>query len=167
MRSVSRASAPAAAAKAEPRQAPAPGELRQAALRLLARREHTRSELERRFARTGAPAEDIATVLDALERDGYLSDTRFANALVAHKAGRYGKRAIAYALRERGIDHDVMCEALEALAGRDEIAEAIALLARRFTGAPRDDRDRARRMRFLIARGYGPSVARAASGSAL
>lgn len=162
MRSASRASAAAAAAKAEPRRAPTPAELRQAALRLLARREHARSELELRLARRGGNAADIAGVLDALERDGYLSDARFAHALVAQRAGRYGKRAIAYALRERGVDGEVTREALDALAGRDEIDEALALLARRFPNVPSDDRDRARRVRFLIARGYAPATARRA-----
>jgi len=139
-----------------------PAELRAAALRLLARREHSRSELELRLARRGGDAADVAAVLDALERDGYLSDTRFAHAVVAQKAGRYGKRAIAHALRERGVDGDVAREALDALTGGDEIDEASSLLARRFPNVPSDDRDRARRVRFLIARGYAPATARRA-----
>ena len=156
MRSASRASDRTAAAAATP------AKLRAAALRLLARRERSRSELELRLSRRGGDVADIAAVLDALERDGYLSDARFAHALVAQKAGRYGKRAIAHALRERGVDFDVTREALDALAGHDEIDEAMALLARRFPNAPSDDRDRARRIRFLIARGYAPAAARRA-----
>jgi regulatory protein len=159
MRWASRASDRTAAAKADPRQASSPGALRQAALRLLARREHARSELELRLSRRGGDAADIAAVLDALERDGYLSDARLANALVAQKAGRYGKRAIAHALRERGVDGDATREALDALAGRDEIDEARTLLARRFPDAPHDDRERARQLRFLIGRGYALPIA--------
>ena len=133
---------------------------------MLARREHARAELEARLLRGGAEAADVASVLDALERDGYLSDARFAQGLVTQRAGRYGKRAIAHALRERGVDRTIAREALDGLAGRDELAEAIALLARRFSGPPRDDRERVRRIRFLIARGYDASVARRAEADA-
>jgi regulatory protein len=141
---------------------PEPRALRAAALRMLARRDHSRAELAQRLARGGGDESEIASVLDALERDGYLSDARCAHALVVHKAGRYGRRAIAHALRERGIDADAARSALEALRGNDEMAEARALVARRFAGAPRDGRERARRIRFLIARGYDAAVARVA-----
>jgi regulatory protein len=137
-------------------------DVRAAALRLLARREYARAELELRLARRGAEPADIARVLDSLERDGYLSDARYAQMLVTHKAGRYGKRAIAHALRERGVAADAAREALDALRGTDELSEARALVARRFAAAPRDERERARRIRFLIARGYGVAVAREA-----
>jgi len=159
MRWASRASDRTAAAKADPRQAPTPGELRQAALRLLARRERSRSELELRLSRRGGAAADVATVLDALERDGYLSDARFAHALVAQKAGRYGKRAIAHALRERGVAAQASSDAIEALRGVDEVADARRLLSRRFAEAPADDRERAKQVRFLLGRGYALSIA--------
>jgi regulatory protein len=136
--------------------------LRQAALRLLARREYARAELAARLARQGSDAADVAAVLDALERDGYLSDARFAQALVSQKAGRYGRRAIAYALRERGVDAEAVRDALDALRDVDELGEARKLVERRFPGAPRDPRDQARRIRFLMGRGYTLSTARAA-----
>ena len=131
-------------------------------MRLLARREYARAELELRLARRGAEPADIACVLDALERDGYLSDARYAQMIVTNKSGRYGRRAIAHALRERGVAPETARTALDALHGNDELSEARALVARRFAAPPRDERDRARRIRFLIARGYGVAVAREA-----
>ncbi|MCC7218800.1 MAG: regulatory protein RecX [Burkholderiales bacterium] len=129
------------------------------AVRWLARREYSRAELAERLRRRGATADDVERALDELAAAGYLSDARYAQAVVAQRAGRYGRRAIAHALKERGIaaaDADV---ALAPLAGTDELADARALWQRRFGTAPADDRERARQVRFLQSRGYGLSVA--------
>jgi regulatory protein len=158
MRSASRASAATARRTAAATATPADA-LRARALRLLARREYARAELRERLARAGGERSDVEQVLDALERDGYLSDARFAEMLVAQKAGRFGRRAIVHALRERGVAAQASSDALEALAGRDEIDEARMLLARRFPDAPDDDRERAKQVRFLLGRGYALSIA--------
>jgi regulatory protein len=80
-----------------------PASLRATAVRMLARREWARAELRDRLARAGGERDEIERVLDALERDGYLSDARYAQMIVAQKAARFGSRAIAQALRERGV----------------------------------------------------------------
>jgi regulatory protein len=143
--------------------------LRAAAVRMLARREYPRAELRDRLARAGGDRDEIERVLDALERDGYLSDARYAQMIVAQKAGRFGPRAIAYALRERGVAAQASSDALEALRTVDEVADARRLLSRRFADPPADDRERARQVRFLVGRGYGLSIAlavvRGVSGS--
>jgi len=133
--------------------------LKAAAVRLLARREYARAELGERLIARGAERAEVERVLDELERGGYLSDARFAQALVAQKAGRYGKRAIAHELREKRVAPAAAEEALSALAHSDELAEATALWERRFGIAPKDQREKARQVRFLMARGYGMSVA--------
>jgi regulatory protein len=133
--------------------------LKAAAVRLLARREYARAELGERLIARGAERAEVERLLDELERGGYLSDARFAQALVAQKAGRYGKRAIAHELREKRVAPAAAEEALAALAHSDELAEATALWERRFGIAPKDRREKARQVRFLMARGYGMSVA--------
>jgi regulatory protein len=138
---------------------PGATDVRAAALRLLARREYARAELELRLARRGAEPADIARVLDSLERDGYLSDARYAQALVAQRAGHLGQRAIARDLRERGIASDDAKAALSPLAERDEIADATALWQRRFGQPPADERERARQVRFLVSRGFSAATA--------
>ena len=110
------------------------------------------------FAAAPIPA-GVTRTLDALEQQGYLSDARFAHAVVAQKAGRYGKRAIAHALTQRHVESAAAQSALAALANADELADATALWQRRFAGAPKDERERARHIRFLLARGYSLSLA--------
>ena len=133
--------------------------LKAAAIRLLARREYARAELAERLIARGAVRAEVEQVLDELERNGYLSDARFAQAVVAQKAGRYGKRAIAHELRQKHVEPAAARDALAAIAQTDELAEAMALWQRRFGNPPQDEREKARHVRFLLARGYGMAIA--------
>jgi regulatory protein len=135
-----------------------PRTLKQRAVGMLARREYSRAELAARLAAGGGSRDEIDPVLDELERAGYLSDARFASAVVRQKAGGYAKRAIAHALREKGVAAPAAMEALAALDGDDEFAQAQALWRRRFGKAPADEREKARQVRFLVSRGYATSV---------
>ena len=137
----------------------APASPRVAALRLLARRDYSRVELAARLRARGVPAPEIDALLEDFERLGYLSDERYANALVAQRAGRLGSRAIARDLREKGIAADAAKEALAPLAQRDELVDAMALWQRRFGQPPVDAREKGRQVRFLVARGFSASVA--------
>ena len=129
------------------------------AVRLLARREYGRARSNARATRRGHPRDDVDATLDELERRGFLSDARYAQALVAHRAGRFGRRAIAHELKEKRVDADAAKQALSSLAGIDELAEAMALWRRRFDAPPGDEREKARQVRFLMARGYSMSIA--------
>ncbi len=137
---------------------PAPSALA-SAVRMLARREYGRAELRARLVMRGVPAGEVDAALDELARRGLLSDARYAEAFVTQKAGRYGRRAIAHALREKGVDEAAAASALTALAGRDEVDEALALWNRRYGSPPVDEREKARHVRFLLSRGYSMSVA--------
>src|SRR6184192_553596 len=113
--------------------------LKAAAIRLLARREYARAELAERLIARGAVRAEVEQVLDELERNGYLSDARFAQAVVAQKAGRYGKRAIAHELRQKHVEPAAARDALAAIAQTDELAEATALKVLRKVGTVVDD----------------------------
>ena len=133
--------------------------VRATAIRMLSRREYARAEIEQRLLARGADAAEVTRTLDDLQRLGYLSDARFARMLVARKAGRFGKRAIARAIREHRVEPSAAREAIDSLASNDDVADAKIVRQRRFGAPPRDERERARQIRFLVARGYGLSVA--------
>jgi len=136
-----------------------PPSIKAVAVRLLARRDYARAELAQRLlARGGDPAE-VERALDELARLGYLSDARYASGVVAHRAGRFARRAIAHELREKGVDAPAAEAALAALDGQDDLADATALWQRRFGTAPRDEREKARQFRFLLSRGYSTAIA--------
>jgi regulatory protein len=136
-----------------------PRTLRQRAVALLARRDYARAALTARLAAAGGTRDEIEPLLDELQRAGYLCDARLASTIVGHKRGAFGKRAIAHALREKGVDDDVARQALAALEGVDEVEAAFALWRRRFDVAPAGEREKARQLRFLQSRGYSATVA--------
>lgn len=123
------------------------------AIRLLARREYARSELQQKLVAKGAPPDEVRTLLDELVAQGYLSDARYAQTLVASKSGAFGRRRLATALRAKGVGRADIDSALAA-AGVDDEAALRALWQRRFGRPPLDARDKARQVRFLQARGF-------------
>jgi regulatory protein len=127
------------------------------AIGLLARREYARVELEQKLLIKGWEKNEIRAALDELAAQGYLSDARYAQALVAQKAGRYSRRGIAAELRTKGVGPQEI-EAALAQANLDDDAALAALWQRRFGRAPADEREKARQVRFLQSRGFALSA---------
>lgn len=129
--------------------------LRRRAMDLLARREHGREELARKLVLRGALPEDIAPVLEALEGEGLLSESRFVEAFVRQQLSRgKGPVAIEHGLRERGISAGDASLALESL-DVDWVVQARSVRVRRFgAGSPVGDAARAKQARFLQSRGF-------------
>jgi regulatory protein len=132
------------------------------AVRLLARRDHSRAELKaklRHGSAEGDAAADIERVLDRLERDHLLSDERFAGALTRARASRFGDSRIRHELKRSGVSGLLVDGAVAALKGT-ELERAHALWARRFGALPRDAAERGRQARFLQARGFSTETIR-------
>ena len=134
-----------------------PKSLKARAIGCLARREYARAELRDKLLATGATPIEVDPVIDDLAAQGYLSDERYAHALVRQKSGGYSKRSIAQTLKAKGIPGEVVTEALDG-GDADDAATLVALWRRRFGRAPADDRERARQARFLQSRGFGLSA---------
>jgi regulatory protein len=131
--------------------------LKAQAVRLLARREYARAELEDKLVAKGAARGDARAVLDELAASGYLSNERYAHAVSRQMAGRYSRRSIAGELKAKGVAADDI-EAALATTGVDDAAALEALWRRRFGELPADDREKARQIRFLQARGFAVSA---------
>jgi len=137
--------------------------LRARALRFLAIREHSRLELSRKLSRylgEGEATDALDVLLDDLERDGWLSDQRFADQWVASRSNRFGDARIRQELRARGVDADKASPPLKANAlENSEHARALELWRRRYGGeAAVDLNERARQARFLMQRGFSGEV---------
>ena len=133
--------------------------LRERALRHLARRDHSRAELVRKLAPHGEPAE-IDAVIERMGELGLQSDTRYAEAFVRGKAGRFGASRLRSELARRGIDRDLINEAIAGECVESEGDRARAVLRGRFTEPPADAREWARQARFLQTRGFAPDLIR-------
>lgn len=127
--------------------------LRARAMRLLARREHSREELRRKLAPRVAEGEDLEAVLDELAARGWLSDARFAEQAIRANARRFGPRKLAESLRARGVGEEEIAAAFRA-AGPDGGSSVERVWSGRFGAAPADARDKARQVRFLQGRGF-------------
>jgi regulatory protein len=67
---------------------PQTADIRQVALRLLARRDHAIGELARKLRERGFGTDEIKPVLVEFEREGWLSDARFAEVFVRSRIDR-------------------------------------------------------------------------------
>jgi regulatory protein len=125
------------------------------AVRLLAGREHTRLELQRKLRARHADEALVETVLDDLERRGLLSDERFAERYVEQRGCRgYGPLRIRAELAERGIGGELATRWLDD--GHHDWSEILAdAAAGKFGSGPVSDRrELAKRGRFLEQRGF-------------
>ena len=130
-------------------------EARETAIRLLARREHSRRELAAKLVARGFGDAVVAEVLDALEAEGLLSDARFVESyLHSRREKGYGPLRRRAELRERGVDEALIEAGLAAL-DADWASLCERAWRKRFGGQPpRDLRERARQQRFLCQRGF-------------
>jgi regulatory protein len=135
-----------------------PPTLRGRALRLLGRREFSRQELDKRLrGYTEDPAE-LEALLDDLTERGWLSDARYADAVVRKRKGQFARRSIAQELKQAGVAVEVTDAALAEVDPDEEFAVALALCRRKFRHAPVDQKEKARQIRFLQSRGYSLSL---------
>jgi regulatory protein len=145
-------------------------DIHERALGLLAVRQRSRRELERRLVQAGFERDDVEGELSRLETVGLIDDEAFARALVEGKMGSRGesRRVVAGRLAQAGVAPDVALLALdEAPEGEQERADRLAeTRAGRLLGL--DEYAAVQRLYgFLARRGYPPDIARTAARRAL
>ena len=140
-------------------------EVRDKALSLLTRREHSRSELQQKLFQRGFDSALIEEVLSELCARNQLSDVRYAQALVSHRAKTgYGPDYIRQELRERSVDPLIIDEALVG-AECSWLEVATAKHAGHFPDPViQDYKDWARRASYLQRRGFDMETIRQVLG---
>ena len=151
--------------------------LKARALRLLSMREYSRKGLSAKLEESAAralklnPAEEgseelaqgvplaiqIEAVLDDFEARGWLSDQRFAEALVRRRSERFGTRKIQDELSQAGVDSAKTAELLRNLK-ETEYQRAHELWLRKFGVLATEQKERARQYRFLASKGFSSAV---------
>ena len=134
--------------------------LRERALRLLARREHSRAELARKLRTYASPEEELETLLEDLSRRKFLSDERYAESRAHALSRKYGAARIAHELRAKGLGKE-LAEQASGVARATEVERAREIWRRKFRIAPRTREERAKQMRFLQSRGFSFDAIRA------
>ncbi|WP_062310237.1 RecX family transcriptional regulator [Polynucleobacter sinensis] len=151
--------------------------LKARALRLLSMREYSRKGLAAKLEEASArmlkfnlpeaepeappPGKSLAVqieeVLDDFEARGWLSDERFAEALVRRRSERFGVRKIADELQQAGVDSEKAANLIKSLK-ETEYQRAQELWMRKFGVVATEQKERARQYRFLASKGFSAAV---------
>ena len=154
-----------------------PPSLKGRALRLLAAREHSRAELERKLRRHEVEPGQLTQLLAELQAKGFIDERRVIESVVHRRAAALGVARIRQELQAKGLGADTTRAALAGLQ-QSELERARALWRKKFGVVP--DRPagsstptpasamqaRARQARFLAARGFDGATIRRVVGGA-
>jgi regulatory protein len=129
------------------------------ALRLLAGREHSRQELERKLASHEQEPGQLKTALDELQAKGFIDEQRVVDSVLHRRSQRLGAGRIRQELQAKGVDADRVALAMASLKAT-ELERAREVWRRKFGARPKDASEHARQARFLAARGFAGDVVR-------
>jgi len=137
------------------------------ATRLLALREHSVEELRAKLKKKGFDESIIGDTLKSFLKRGHLDDSRFASSLARRTLERKpaGRSYLVAVLRRKMIARDLAEQIVaQLLDGRDETAQAVAALQRKWPELARIEVETARRRAYsyLSRRGFGYEASKTA-----
>ena len=111
------------------------------ALRYLAPRPRSRSEVETRLLRADVPAGVVTEVLSRLQEQGYVDDTAFATWWVDNRLrfSPRGAQALRLELAQKGVDRTVIDDALTGMDASEQALAAGRTRAERWRHLPHDE----------------------------
>ena len=137
------------------------------AFRLLAMRARTAVELDRALERAKVPEKDRKAALARLRELGYMDDREVAR-FRAHRSIERGDgaRLAARRLSAQGVtEADAQAAVAEARGEADDDELAVRAVQQRLKGRkPKDEREKQKLLRALIAKGHRPGAAAKALG---
>ena len=120
----------------------------------MAIREHSRGELLEKLKKRGFESTDPLSIIRELEKEGLQSDKRFASEYVRSKVSSgYGPIRIMRDLEKKGVEKEVVFESVNALE-IDWFNCAKKIYEKKFNSEVESVNDYARRVRFLIYKGF-------------
>jgi len=130
-------------------------ELRARALRLLARREHTRQELEGKLSPHAGSSEDLQNLISGLKQKNQLSEERFAEERARRLSRKYGAARIRQDLKAKGVSEELISRFSPS---ENEMQKAKEILERKYRTPAATREEKAKRMRFLQSRGFSSEI---------
>ncbi len=131
--------------------------LKTRALAHLARREHSRLELEKKLAPHAQGSEELARLLDDLEQCGILSSARMVEHVIHLRKSRFGSQRIVRELREKGIPENLIAAQLPNIREAEQLG-AHEVWRKKFGVIPANAKEWGRQMRFMRSRGFAPET---------
>ncbi|TLU64914.1 regulatory protein RecX [Thalassotalea litorea] len=132
--------------------------MKKAAYNFLARREHSQQELKQKLKRKEFDDDDIDLVLEKLAEQDIQSDLRYGEALFRQRVQKgYGWQYIRAELKQKGLAAGIIQTVYQSQK-QDWFANAAGVYEKRFGEQPAiDDKERAKRTRFMLYRGFEQS----------
>ncbi|TKB44645.1 regulatory protein RecX [Thalassotalea mangrovi] len=130
-------------------------EVKKAAYNYLARREHSLQELRQKLTLKEYSGDDIELVLEKLVEQDIQSDLRYAQSVIRQRIAKgYGRSYINNELKHKGLASGTIHEALIS-EPTDWFELAKGVYQKRYGDtAITDQKDKAKRVRFLQSRGF-------------
>lgn len=121
--------------------------------------EHCRSEVLAKLQQWGVSQESSESILDHLEKEGYIDECRYASSFVRDKYrfSQWGRLKIANALRMKCISSACIAEAMEKI-DEEEYLDILASLLKKKRCSVKGTNDYERNgklIRFAMGHGYG------------
>ena len=136
--------------------------VRESALRFLGYRARSRVELRRRLLQKGYDPDLVEQAIAALDRSGLINDVEFSQSWVRARTGSrpMGPGRIAAELRQKGVDREVIDDALQAVDPESELALALTVGRKKIEQLRGEDPRAARRKLglALMRRGFSSGV---------
>lgn len=133
-------------------------------LRLLAASPKSRLKIQEKLKARGFKQGVIERILSQLERQGYLNDRAFAEAVFQSLTNQRpsGRRRIAFELKKRGIKEGLIQELLEPCGEEEERERALAVAKEKAGRWQKVDRQNRRKKiyDFLVRRGFDYALSR-------
>lgn len=129
-------------------------EAKEKALRLLGFRSHSEKELTEKLKRAGAKEEYLKEITDFLKEYNFLNDGEYAKHLAKdlQNLKKYGKRRIRAELKNRGIENELIEEAVLTLNQEEE--DTLLPLMRKKLGENFEKKNIDKAFRYFAYRGY-------------
>ena len=131
--------------------------VRNVAMDLLSRREHSRRQLSDKLSQRGFEYDEITAALDRLESENLLNDSRFTESYINQRIQRgFGPVRIRMELGERGITADLIQLNMERI--EHDWTDLMCQQRTKKYGAeiPQDFKEKMKQARFLQNRGFSP-----------
>ena len=120
------------------------------AIQYLARREHSRAELQKKLQAKQIAPEEIDAVLDRLKKDNLQSDNRFTDAYVRYrKQAGFGPNRIAQELKARGVSQALIANHLK---NHNDWYDNMIVVCQKYFSETKKSQEA--QYRFLLQRGY-------------
>ncbi len=136
--------------------------MRQRAMNLLGRREHSRSELKGKLKFRAKSEEELDALLDELVAKDLLSDLRYARMIVSTRSERYGDAHLRSNLRLAGVSPEIIEKVMDEC--ENERSRLMTLWKTKFSTMPADEKEFLQQSRFLMQRGFTSSLVRECLG---